>query len=133
MDTILERKNNKKKYLTAAVLAALILGYVAFIMITKKRTYNVAQSEITIKTVASDFFEDFMVLQARVEPMNSILVNIVEGGSVQEIFVSNGDKVTQGQPLARLYNPNTELNYMQQETAIIEQINNLNKDCRTTC
>ena len=59
--------------------------------------------------------------------MNSILVNIVEGGSVQEIFVSNGDKVTQGQPLARLYNPNTELNYMQQETAIIEQINNLNK------
>jgi HlyD family secretion protein len=127
MDTILERKNNKKKYLTAAVLAALILGYVAYAMITKKRTYNVAQSEITIKTVESDFFEDFMVFQARVEPMNSILVNIVEGGSVQEIFVSNGDKVTQGQPLARLYNPNTELNYMQQETAIIEQINNLNK------
>jgi len=28
--------------------------------------------------------------------------------------------------LARLYNPNTELNYLTQETAIIEQINNLN-------
>jgi HlyD family secretion protein len=27
----------------------------------------------------------------------------------------------------RLYNPNAELAYMQQETAIIEQINNLNK------
>lgn len=93
MDTILERKNNKKKYLTAAVLAALILGYAAYAMITKKRAYNVAQSEITIKTVESDFFEDFMVLQARVEPMNSILVNIVEGGSVQEIFVSNGDNL----------------------------------------
>jgi HlyD family secretion protein len=52
---------------------------------------------------------------------------LIEGGSVQEIFVSNGDMVVQGQPLARLYNPNTELNYMQQETAIIEQINNLNK------
>ncbi|MFN8325516.1 MAG: hypothetical protein U0T80_07130 [Flavobacteriaceae bacterium] len=59
--------------------------------------------------------------------MNSILVNIIEGGSVQEIFVSNGDNVVKGQPLARLYNPNTELNYMQQETSIIEQINNLNK------
>jgi HlyD family secretion protein len=34
--------------------------------------------------------------------------------------------VTQGQPLARMYNPNTELNYLTQETAIIEQINNLN-------
>ena len=62
MDTIINRKNNKKKYLTAAVLAALILGYAAYSMITKKRMYNVAKSEITIKTVESDYFEDFMVL-----------------------------------------------------------------------
>ncbi|WP_158618342.1 efflux RND transporter periplasmic adaptor subunit, partial [Flavobacterium bomense] len=47
--------------------------------------------------------------------------------AVQEIYVGNGDMVSKGQPLARLYNPNSELNYMQQETAIIEQINNLNK------
>jgi len=127
MDTIINRKNNKKKYLTIAVVAILVLGFAAFSMITKKRSYNVKKSEITIKSVEVDFFEDFMTFQARVEPMNSMLVNIVEGGSVQEIFVSNGDRVIQGQPLARLYNPNTELNYMQQETAIIEQINNLNK------
>jgi len=127
MDTVINRKSNKKKYLAIAVLAIVVLGYGAFSMITKKRTFNVKKSEITIKTVEEDYFEDFMVFQARVEPMNSMLVNIVEGGSVQEIFVSNGDMVMKGQPLARLYNPNTELNYMQQETAIIEQINNLNK------
>jgi HlyD family secretion protein len=127
MDTVINRKSNKKKYLAIAVLAIVILGYGAFSMITKKRTFNVKKAEIAIKTVESDYFEDFMVFQARVEPMNSMLVNIVEGGSVQEIFVSNGDNVEKGQPLARLYNPNTELNYMQQETAIIEQINNLNK------
>lgn len=127
MDTIINRKNNKKKYLTMVFLAIVILGYLSFSMITRKRTFNVKKAEITIKTVESDYFEDFMVFQARVEPMNSILVNIIEGGSVQEIFVSNGDNVLKNQPLARLYNPNTELNYMQQETAIIEQINNLNK------
>ncbi|MCZ8089654.1 efflux RND transporter periplasmic adaptor subunit [Flavobacterium sp.] len=127
MDTVINRKSNKKKYLAIAVLAIVVLGYGAFSMITKKRTFNVKKSEITIKSVEEDYFEDFMVFQARVEPMNSMLVNIVEGGSVQEIFVSNGDMVIKGQPLARLYNPNTELNYMQQETAIIEQINNLNK------
>lgn len=127
MDTVINRKNNKKKYLTIAALVIVILGYGAFSMITKKRSFNVKKSEISIKTVEEDFFEDFMVFQARVEPMNSMLVNIVEGGSVQEIFVSNGDRVIKGQPLVRLYNPNTELNYMQQETSIIEQINNLNK------
>lgn len=127
MDTIIIRKNNKKKHLTLAVIGIVILSYGAFSMINKKRSLNVKKQEITIKTVTQDFFEDFLVFQARVEPMNSMLVNIVEGGSVQEIFVSNGDHVTKGQALARLYNPNTELNYMQQETAIIEQINNLNK------
>lgn len=127
MDTVINRKSSKKKYLAIAVLAIVVLGFVAFSIITKKRTFNVKKSEISIKVVETAFFEDFMVFQARVEPMNSILVNIIEGGSVQEIFVSNGDNVVKGQPLARLYNPNTELNYMQQETSIIEQINNLNK------
>ena len=55
-----------------------------------------------------------------------MLVNIVEGGSVKEIFVENGAMVVKGESLARMYNPNTELNYLTQETAIIEQINNLN-------
>lgn len=127
MDTVITRKNNKKKYLIVALPIFLILGYFIFTSVTKKRSLNVKKEEISIKTVEEGFFEDFLVFQARVEPMNSMLVNIIEGGAVQEIFVGNGDMVVKGQPLARLYNPNSELNYMQQETSIIEQINNLNK------
>ena len=127
MDTIITRKTNKKKYLIIALPIFLILGYFIISSLTKKRSLNVTKAEISIKTVEEGFFEDFLVFQARVEPMNSMLVNIIEGGAVQEIYVGNGDMVTKGQPLARLFNPNSELNYMQQETAIIEQINNLNK------
>jgi HlyD family secretion protein len=127
MDTVISRKNNKKKYLIIALPIFLILGYFIVSSLTKKRSLNVKKEEIAIKTVEEGFFEDFLVFQARVEPMNSMLVNIIEGGAVQEIYVGNGDMVVKGQPLARLYNPNSELNYMQQETAIIEQINNLNK------
>ncbi|WP_395062550.1 efflux RND transporter periplasmic adaptor subunit [Flavobacterium sp.] len=127
MDTVITHKTNKKKYLIIALPIFLILGYFIFTSVTKKRSLNVKKAEISIKTVEEGFFEDFLVFQARVEPMNSMLVNIIEGGAVQEIYVGNGDMVIKGQPLARLYNPNSELNYMQQETAIIEQINNLNK------
>ena len=127
MDTIITSKNNKKKYVFIALALILVLGYLIFSSITKKSTLNVKKEEITIKSVENDFFEDFIVFQAKVEPKNTMLINIIEGGAVQEIFVENGDNVSKGQPLARLYNPNTELNYMQQETAIIEQINNLNK------
>jgi HlyD family secretion protein len=127
MDTIIESKNNKKKYLILALPIILVFGYIVFTSLTKKRSLNVKKSEITIKTVEDDFFEDFMSFQAKAVPVNSMLVNIIEGGAVQEIFVENGDQVTKGQSLVRLYNPNAELAYMQQETAIIEQINNLEK------
>jgi HlyD family secretion protein len=127
MDTIIESKNNKKKYLILALPIILVFGYIVFTSLTKKRSLNVKKSEITIKTVEDNFFEDFMSFQAKAVPVNSMLVNIIEGGAVQEIFVENGDQVTKGQSLVRLYNPNAELAYMQQETAIIEQINNLEK------
>ncbi|UFH34960.1 efflux RND transporter periplasmic adaptor subunit [Flavobacterium acetivorans] len=127
MDTIIKSKNNKKKYLIIALPIILVLGYIVFTSATKKRSLNVKKEEITIKTVEDGFFEDFMSFQAKAVPVNSMLINIIEGGAVQEIFVGNGDMVTKGQSLARLYNPNAELAYMQQETAIIEQINNLNK------
>lgn len=127
MDTIIKSKNNKKKYVLIALPLILGFGYLIFSSLTKKKTLNVKKEEITIRSVENDYFEDFIVFQAKVEPKNTMLVNIIEGGAVQEIYVENGDKVNKGQPLARLYNPNSELNYMQQETAIIEQINNLNK------
>ena len=127
MDTKIVRKTNKNKYLLIALPIILLLGYFVFTSVTKKRSLTIKKDEITVKVVENDFFEDFMSFQAKVVPLNSMLVNIIEGGAVQEIFVENGDMVTKGQPLARLYNPNAELAYMQQETAIIEQINNLNK------
>jgi len=127
MDTVVTRKSKKNKYLLIAVPAFLALGFAGYTVATKERSLNVKASEISIKTVETAYFEDFIVFQATVEPMRSTLLNVVEGGSIQEIFASNGDMVTKGQPLARLYNPNSELNYMTQETSIIEQINNLNK------
>lgn len=134
MDTVVPRKNRKNKYLLIALPVFLLAGYFVFSSVTKKRSLDVKKNEITIKTVENNYFEDFIVFQAKVEPLNSMLLNVVEGGSIQEIFVENGDFVEKGQPLARLYNPNTELGYMTQETAMIEQINNLNKaklDLRT--
>ncbi len=134
MDTVVPRKSRKNKYLLIGIPIFLLFGYFVFSSLTKKRSLTVKREEISIKTVENNFFEDFIVFQAKVEPLNSMLLNVVEGGSIQEIFVGNGDFVEKGQPLARLYNPNTELGYMNQETAMIEQINNLNKsklDLRT--
>ncbi|KOS05596.1 RND transporter [Flavobacterium akiainvivens] len=127
MDTIIARKNKKNIYLLLAIPVFLGVAYLLYSAATHKASLTVNKNEITIKEVEQTYFEDFIVVQAKVEPLNSMLLNVVEGGSIKEIFAANGDFVTEGQPLARLYNPNTELNYMTQETSIIEQINNLDK------
>jgi HlyD family secretion protein len=126
MDKVIPRKNRKFRHLTIGFVSFLVAGAVVYASVSKKRSLNVKADEVLVKEVSQEFFEDFIVFQAKVEPLNLVLVNIIEGGSVKEIFVENGAMVTQGQPLARMYNPNTELNYLTQETAIIEQINNLN-------
>ena len=127
MDTVIIRKNKKNKYFIAGIVIFLMFGYFVYYSVTKKPSLSVKKDEITIKTVTEDYFEDFIVFQAKVEPLRSMLVNILEGGAIQEIFAENGGNVKKGEPLVRIYNPNTELNYMQQETAMIEQINNLHK------
>ena len=126
MDKVIPRKNRKFRYLTIAIGVFLALAVIIFFSFNTKRSLNVKAEELSIQKIEKAFFEDFVVFQAKVEPLNVMLVNVTEGGSVKEIFVENGAMVTKGQSLARLYNPNTELNYLTQETAIIEQINNLN-------
>src|SRR5690606_24054875 len=128
------RKNRKNKYILLASIVFFRLVVLFVMSMTIKRSLDVSFSELSIKSVKVENFADTIVFQLKVEPLNSMLLNVIEGGSIQEIFVENGDFVEKGQPLARLYNPNTELSFMNQETAMIEQINNLNKaklDLRT--
>lgn len=127
MDTKIEKKKSwfQTRYLIIAGALLLIAGIVY--LSTRPQSLSVKRGEITIKTVEKASFEDFIAFQAKVEPLHATLLNIVEGGAVQEIYAENGSFVNKGQPLVRLYNPNSELTYMQQETAIVEQVNNLNK------
>lgn len=126
MDTAIKSKSKKLKFATLAAVGFLAFATMAYFSFSKKKSLNVKASEVIVKTASNEYFEDFMVFQARVEPLNAMLVSIIEGGSVQEIFAENGTRVEKGQALAKMYNPNSELNYMTQETAIIEQMNNLN-------
>ncbi|WP_333661088.1 efflux RND transporter periplasmic adaptor subunit [Chishuiella changwenlii] len=126
MDTKIKQKNKKYKRIGLLILSATILGGSSFYLMKKPRVLKVDRNELTVKEVTEENFEDFVIFQGQLEPINSILINVVEGGSVQEIFVENGEMITKGMPIARLYNPNTELNFLTQETAIIEQMNQLN-------
>ena len=125
MDKKIKPKNKKtKKMLLWAIPTVLLLGII-LMNVTRKSQINIKRVDLSIRKVTSGDFEDVILFNSTVEPKTSVLVNVIQGGSVAEIFVESGQKIKKGTPLLRVYNPNAELNYLTQETAIVEQINNL--------
>lgn len=122
---IVKKKWSQKKvyYMAGSVLLFLLLFF-GFKSINKK-VYKVNASKISIKEVIEGNFQDMILIDGDVEPIDLVLVNTLEGGTVDEIFVEDGIMVEKGTPLVRLSNPAITLQYMNQETAIVEQINNL--------
>ncbi len=126
MDKKIEKKKwtRKKIMYIAGVSLFLLLVFFGFKSFNEK-TYKAAASRITVKEVIEGQFQDMILIEGDVESINLVLVNTLEGGSVKEIFAEDGVFVEKGTPLLQLSNPSATLGYLNQETAIIEQINNL--------
>ncbi|MFT5765910.1 MAG: HlyD family secretion protein [Saprospiraceae bacterium] len=127
---MMDRKVEKKRWTKKSVLY--ILGFIVLLILStlgfrslNKKTYNLDQSKITVKEVKQGEFQDIILIDANVAPITSVLVNTPEGGTVEEVFIEDGVMVKKGTPLLKLNNPSLVLTYMTQETAIVEQINNL--------
>ena len=126
----MDKKIQKKKwtqqktiYLGGAAIF-LLLVFFGFRSLNKK-VYNLDASRITVKKVEEGNFQDMILIDGDIEPINLVLINTLEGGTVDEIFIEDGVWVEKGTPLVQLSNPSVTLGYMNQETAIVEQINNL--------
>jgi HlyD family secretion protein len=125
MDKKITPKNKRTKKLLLYGLPILLIVSLMIMNFTRKKQVNLKRDTISIKEVTQGDFEDIVLLNSVVEPKTSILINIIQGGSVSEIFVESGQFLKKGTSLMRIYNPNAELSYLTQETAMIEQINNL--------
>jgi HlyD family secretion protein len=104
-----------------AALAAAAVGYSA--LGPAERTLRVESAKITVSTVANAPFHDFIPLRGQVIPLESIVLDAVLGGRVEEVLAEAGQRVAAGQPLVRFTDPTLELEAVARETQVIEQIN----------
>lgn len=125
MDTKIVKKKSKLKFVSIIIASALAVSVFGWYFLNQKKTYNVKSEDITIDEVTNGKFEDMLMVTAQTQSLNSSLVNVLEGGAVKEIFAEDGQMLTKGQPIARVYNPNTEFNYLNQETGIMQQISQM--------
>lgn len=125
MDTKIVKKKSKLKFVFIGLAAVAIVTLSSLYIIREKKTYNVSAEDIRTDPVSQGKFEDMLMVTAQTQSLNSSLVNVLEGGVVKEIFAEDGEMLTKGQPIARVYNPNTEFSYMNQETGVMQQISQM--------
>jgi HlyD family secretion protein len=111
----------------AAGAAVFLIGVSALLasVFDGERRLRVERDKLTISTVIRGTFHDLIPLRARVVPRDTVYLDAVEGGRVEQVLVDPGDMVIEGQPLVRLSNTELELTVLDREARLIESITQL--------
>jgi HlyD family secretion protein len=89
------------------------------------RSLSVNAQRITVSTVTTGTFEDFIPLRGRLVPRSTVFLDAIEGGRVEQILVEDGTIVEAGDMIAVLSNTNLQLEVLGREAAVTEQLNNM--------
>ena len=116
MDRVIVRKSIDKRILIGgAAAAALLLVLLFWLFAPSASSMTVDRSRVSISTVQSGIFEDFLPVRARVTPLITVYLDAVEGGRVEKKLVEDGAQVTQGQLLAILSNAELQLSTLEKQ------------------
>jgi HlyD family secretion protein len=126
MDRVVERKRIDRRIIIAgAGGAALLLIVLFWLFAPRADSVTVSQDRLTIATIESGTFDDFLPLRGRVTPLLTVYLDAVEGGRVDQKLVEDGAHVTQGQMLAVLSNAELQLSTLEKQAEVEQQLNNM--------
>lgn len=126
MDRVVEVKGLSKRVKIAIAAALAIVAVAAFWWFAPNAaTQNVTADRLTISTVRTGQFEDFIPLRARVTPLLTVYIDSIEGGRVEEVIAEDGATLAKGQLIAVLSNAELQLSTLARQTEVEQQINNM--------
>jgi HlyD family secretion protein len=125
MDRMITKKRWPKivMFTSAGIVLLSIILYMT--LRTADSRLNVKAERITISLVEKGPFQEYIAIVGKVLPQNTIYLDAVEGGRVEEIFLEAGSIVKGGDPILRLSNTNLLLDIMYREAELFQQSNNL--------
>ena len=127
MDRRVEKKVSYGRLATYAAggLAGLLFVWWFVDAVMGGRSLSVNAQRITVSTVTTGTFEDFIPLRGRLVPRSTVFLDAIEGGRVEQILVEDGAIVEAGDMIAVLSNTNLQLEVLGREAAVTEQLNNM--------
>ena len=109
----------------AVVIGVMFFGY-QMLTDASIRTYRVPQEQLIISSVQFGAFEDLIPIRGTIQPFESVYLDAVIGGAVEEVYVEEGAFVGVGEALVQLSNTATRLSAAQADAGTTEQLNFLN-------
>lgn len=128
MDRKIEKNRMpEKRTLIGIGVVVLVVAVVAWLVMDQGsgRSLVVNNNRINISPVTSGVFEDFIPIRGRVTPRNTVFLDAIEGGQVEEKLVEDGATVKRGDLLVILSNTALQLSVNQNEAVVTEQLNNM--------
>jgi len=123
---IVKKKGIKRKHIYW-IVGGLLLIFLVYKSVTGMRgsSYRAERDKLTISTVDSGLFNDYISVIGQVEPISTVFLDAEEGGKVVQILVEEGEMVKTGDVILRLKNNDLTLNIMNSESNLAYHSNEL--------
>lgn len=124
MDKVVPVDYRRKVYrFTAAIIAIICLLLMAWYFMPKG--LQVSANDVRKGMVERGTFRDEVTLRANALALNSVILDAIESGRVEEVLIQDGAMVKRGQLLFRLSNPQRNLDLLQRKGEQTQQVSNL--------
>ena len=127
MDKVIEKKKGiQKKHLIwglGIIVAGFLIVKVAFG--DHSSVFRAEKDKLAISSVEDGMFNDYITVIGQVEPIVTIFLDAVEGGTVEERFIEEGSMVKKGDVILRLENRQLYQTILSSESSLAEKENYL--------
>jgi HlyD family secretion protein len=115
-DRLIARRPLWKRYWPHCALGLAVAGGAAWLLAgTGGNVYRAPISQLSIATVTEGPFEDYVAVRGAVAPLITAYLTTEQGGTVKQVLVEDGAKVSAGQALIVLSNPALQLQVAAQQ------------------
>lgn len=109
------------------IVGALVVGFLIYSLIFSDHSsvFRTEKDKLTISTVESSLFNDYITVIGQVEPITTIYLDAIEGGRVEERLIEEGSDVKKGDIILRLEDRQLYQTILNSEAALAEKENYL--------
>ena len=115
-------KNRRRLYIGAGAGVAAAAVALAAWLVPGAGAITLKRAEVEVGEVRNAPFQDYLPVRAEVAPLTTVFVTAIQGGQVQEVLVQEGAQVAAGAALARLVNPQLQLDVTAREAEIAARL-----------